>query len=103
MGFALLDDRTATRSRPSSRLYEGFEREHRCVDPVRLDAVWAQVDADLRGGLHAVLLADYEWGAKLLKTGLRSADESALRVLLLRKLTPMSRDAVGPGLGERDP
>ena len=58
--FALLDDRAATTERPSSRLYEGFVREHRCVDPLQLDAVWAQVDADLRAGLQAVLLADYE-------------------------------------------
>ena len=63
--FALLDDRDATRARPSSRLYEGFEREHRCVDPAQLDAVWTQVDTDQRAGLHAVLLADYEWGTKL--------------------------------------
>jgi len=51
--FALLDDRDATRARPSSRLYEGFEREHRCVAPAQLAAVWAQVDADLGAGLHA--------------------------------------------------
>ena len=43
--FALPDDRPATRARPSSRLYESLAREHRCVDPLRLDAVWAQVDA----------------------------------------------------------
>ena len=48
---ALLDDRAATRARPSSRLYEGFEREHRCVDPLQLDTVWARVDIDQRAGL----------------------------------------------------
>jgi para-aminobenzoate synthetase/4-amino-4-deoxychorismate lyase len=101
--FALLDDRGATRARPSSRLYEGFEREHRCVDPALLDAMWAQVDADLRAGLHAVLLADYEWGTRLLKTGVRPGDESALRVLMFRTLTPMSRDGVDAWLAEHDP
>ena len=30
--FALLDDCAATRERPTSRLYQGFEREHRCTD-----------------------------------------------------------------------
>ena len=58
--FALLDDRDATHERPTSRLYTGFVREHRCVDPTTLDATWASVETDLAAGLHAVLLADYE-------------------------------------------
>lgn len=101
--IALLDDRAATRARPSSRLYEGFEREHRCVDPAQLGAVWAQVDADLRAGLHAVMLADYEWGTKLLKAGVRPGGESAaLRLLMFRTLTRLSRDEVDAWLAERD-
>ena len=100
---ALLDDRDATRARPSSRLYEGFEREHRCVDPAQLGVVWAQVDADLRGGLHAVLLADYEWGTKLLKAGVGPGAESAsLRVLMFRTLKRLSRDEADAWLAERD-
>ena len=102
--FALLDDRAATRARPSSRLYENFEREHRCVDPAQLDAVWAQVDADLRAGLHAVLLTDYEWGTKLLNAGVRPGDDaSALRVLMFRTLKHLSRDDVDAWLAKRDP
>jgi para-aminobenzoate synthetase / 4-amino-4-deoxychorismate lyase len=103
--FALLDDRDATFDKPASRLYHGFEREHRCVDPIRLDALWAQVDADLRGGLHAVLLADYEWGAKLLKAGherLGSHDAGALRVLMFRELSLLSTDEVSEWLAARD-
>ena len=99
---ALLDDRAATRARPSSRLYESFEREHRCADPAQLDAIWAQVDADQRRGLHAVLLADYEWGTKLLKAGVRPGDASALRVLMFRTLRRLSRDEVDAWLAERD-
>lgn len=93
--FALLDDRDATRERPTSRLYSGFVREHRCVAPATLDATWARVDADLRAGLHALLLADYEWGAKLLKAGHRDLapdDRSALRVLMFTELSTLSRD-----------
>lgn len=101
--FALLDDRDATRARPSSRLYEGFEREHRCVDPAQLGAVWAQVDADQRAGLHAVLLADYEWGTKLLKAGAKPGDASALRVLMFRSCKRLARDEVDAWLAERDP
>ena len=100
---ALLDDRDATRARPSSRLYEGFEREHRCVDPAQLGAVWDEVDADLRAGLHAVMLADYEWGTKLLKVGVRPGGESSLRLLMFRTLTRLSRDEVDAWLAERDP
>ena len=95
--FALLDDRAATDERPSSRLYENYVRTHRCLEPAQLDAVWARVDADLRAGLHAVLLADYEWGAKLLKAGharLAPDDASALRVLMFERLSHLSRDAV---------
>src|SRR6188474_2505987 len=95
--FALLDDCHATRGNPLSRLYTGFEREHRCVDPAQLDAVWAAVDADLRAGLHAVLLADYEWGAKLMRAGharLRPDDAASLRVLMFRELARLSNDEV---------
>ena len=100
---ALLDDRAATPARPSSRLYEGFAHEHRCVVPWLLEAVWAQVDADLRAGLHALLLADYEWGTKLLRAGARPGDASALRVLMFRTLTRLSRDEVDAWLAAREP
>jgi len=93
--FALLDDRAATRERPTSRLYTGFLREHRCTDLATLDAAWAQVEADQRAGAHALLLADYEWGAKLLRAGhahLSPGDGAALRVLMFVKLERLSRD-----------
>lgn len=99
--FALLDDCTSTPQRRTSRLHTGFVREHRCTDPACLDAVWERVDADLRQGLHAVLLADYEWGAKLLQAGrsrLASGDASALRVLMFRQCAKLSADEVGTWL-----
>lgn len=58
--FVLLDDRAASRKRPTSRLYTGFVREHRCTGPATLDATWPAVEADQRAGAHALLLADYE-------------------------------------------
>jgi para-aminobenzoate synthetase / 4-amino-4-deoxychorismate lyase len=91
--FALLDDRAATAEQPTSRLYTGFVREHRCVDPAALEAVWSDVEADQAAGLHAVILADYEWGAKLLQAGtgrLMPDDGAALRVLMFRQLDRMS-------------
>src|SRR5262245_10669170 len=87
--FVLLDDSDATEGHPTSRLYTGFVREHRCTDPATLDAVCAAALADLANGLHAVLLADYEWGAKMLRAGcsaLASDDRSSLRLLMFREL-----------------
>jgi len=107
--FALLDDHGATAERPASRLYSGFVREHRCVDASTLDAMWARVDADLRAGLHGVLLADYEWGVKLLGSGLRAGsapmtgdDPSSLRVLMFSDLARLSRDEVEHWLEQQD-
>ena len=48
--FALLDDCESSAALPVSRLYQGFAREHRCTDPRDLDAMWKQVDTDLRNG-----------------------------------------------------
>ncbi len=99
--YALLDDRGATPDRPTSRLYTGFVREHRCVDPAGLDAVLQAVEADQHTGLHALLLADYEWGAKLLGAGderLAADDPSSLRVLMFSELAHLSSDAVGAWL-----
>ena len=107
--FALLDDPGATAERPASRLYSGFVREHRCVDASTLDAMWARVDADLRAGLHGVLLADYEWGVKLLGSGLRAGsapmtgnDPSSLRVLMFSDLARLARDEVEHWLEQQD-
>jgi para-aminobenzoate synthetase/4-amino-4-deoxychorismate lyase len=103
--FALLDDRGATRERPTSRLLRGFVREHCCTDARTLDATWVRVEADLRDGLHALVLADYEWGAKLLHAGdarLASDDASALRVLVFRELQRLSRTEVDAWLAARE-
>lgn len=93
---ALLDDRDATEANPTSRLYTGFVREHRNDDPAALDATWAAVELDQRAGLHALLLADYEWGARLLKAGherLGPDSQGALRVLMFERCERLSREA----------
>lgn len=101
--FALLDDRNASESNPTSRLYEGYAHERRCTDPATLDATWRAVEADQRAGLHAVVLADYEWGAKLLGAGVRAGSEhAALRVLLFRERRFLSADAVTRWLAEHE-
>lgn len=103
--FALLDDRDATPRHPTSRLYTGFVREHRCTDPIELEACCARVQTDQAAGLHTVLLADYEWGAKLLGAGtanLAPDDASALRVLVFQHLQHLSRDEVSDWLQAQD-
>ena len=103
--FALLDDDDATRSRPTSRLYTGFVHEHRCVDPATLDAVCYAVQADLGAGLHAVLLADYEWGARLLGAGqgaLGADDQSCLRVLMFDRLDRLDAEGCEAWLAHQE-
>ena len=50
MVCALLDDREATDANPSSRLYTGFVREHRCADPDTFDITRAHPDRHLTFG-----------------------------------------------------
>ncbi|HEU4459789.1 MAG TPA: aminodeoxychorismate synthase component I [Methylibium sp.] len=101
--FALLDDRHATAAKPTSRLYTDHARTRRCEDPRELDALWRAVEADQRDGLHALLLIDYEWGAKLVGAGRRAGDErAALRVLLFRSLQRLAADEVADWLGRQE-
>ena len=103
--FVLLDDADATAARPASRLYTGFVREHRCVDPATLDDACAAAMSDLDAGLHAVLLADYEWGVKLLRPAgiaLSPEDASALRILVFEGLRHLDADEVAAWLAQRE-
>jgi para-aminobenzoate synthetase/4-amino-4-deoxychorismate lyase len=106
--FALLDDCDASDATPTSRLYEDFLHEHRCVDPRDLDRVWAAAQADLATGRHLVVLADYEWGAQLLEIGAAvpgasAADApAALRLLVFARLRRLGREAVDAWLAALD-
>ncbi len=101
--FALLDDCNATATNPTSRLYTGFVREHRCIDPGRLDAVWRGVERDLAAGGHAVVLADYEWGARLNGVDTRAPEDGgALRVLIFERLAQLAAEEVEDWLAAQD-
>jgi para-aminobenzoate synthetase/4-amino-4-deoxychorismate lyase len=103
--FVLLDDCHASAAAATSRLYSGLVREHRCSDPNTLDSVWQAVTADQQQGLHAVLFADYEWGAKLLHAGQRHLpddDASSLRVLVFSQMQRLSASAVSDWLAVQD-
>jgi para-aminobenzoate synthetase/4-amino-4-deoxychorismate lyase len=105
--FALLDDCDATAARRSSRLYTGFVHERVCADAAQLDAVCETVAADTQRGLHAVVLADYEFGRTLLDLKqLRSSKtqrgDATLRFLLFERCEKRSREEVDAWLAARD-
>ncbi|RQS67946.1 aminodeoxychorismate synthase component I [Burkholderia sp. Bp8963] len=97
--FALLDDCDSTATARSSRLYTGFVRERVCADPAQLDAVDAALAQDLRDGLHAVVVGDYEFGRNLQWA---QPGKAPLRFLLFARCERLSRDEVGAWLAERD-
>jgi para-aminobenzoate synthetase/4-amino-4-deoxychorismate lyase len=63
--FALLDDCDASLATPTSRLYTGLAGELASYGAGDVEAVCAQAERALRDGLHAVVLADYEWGTQV--------------------------------------
>ncbi|PAT43353.1 bifunctional chorismate-binding protein/class IV aminotransferase [Vandammella animalimorsus] len=63
--FALLDDCQAHPGQPSSRLYQHWHSRLICTDAATLDAWEQQLQQALAAGLHAIVLADYEWGLQL--------------------------------------
>ncbi|KVN61544.1 aminodeoxychorismate synthase component I [Burkholderia stagnalis] len=97
--FALLDDCDSTASARSSRLYTGFVRERVCADPARLDDIDAALAQDLRDGLHAVVVGDYEFGRNLQWA---QPGEAPLRFLLFARCEHLSRDEVDAWLAQRD-
>lgn len=99
--FALLDDCDATAERRSSRLYTDFAHERVCVDGHALEAVCAEIEGDLRSGLHAVVVADYEFGRNLQFGEIGRGDDHALRVLMFRNCRLLSRDEVDAWLASQ--
>jgi para-aminobenzoate synthetase/4-amino-4-deoxychorismate lyase len=105
--FALLDDCDATAARRSSRLYTGFAHERVCADAAQLEAVCESVASDIRGGLHAVVLADYEFGRTLLdirtvRSPKTQRGNATLRFLLFERCTKHSREEVDAWLAQGD-
>ncbi|WP_261525938.1 aminodeoxychorismate synthase component I [Burkholderia multivorans] len=97
--FALLDDCDSTASARSSRLYSGFVRERVCTDPARLDALDAALAQDLRDGLHAVVVGDYEFGRNLQRA---QPGHAPLRFLLYARRERLSRAEVDAWLAAQD-
>jgi para-aminobenzoate synthetase/4-amino-4-deoxychorismate lyase len=105
--FALLDDSGATAARRSSRLYTGFVHERVCADAAQLEAMCETVAADTRRGLHAVVLADYEFGRNLLvgdshRSLKTQRGDATLRFLLFERCEKHSREEIDAWLMARD-
>ncbi|WP_027795777.1 aminodeoxychorismate synthase component I [Paraburkholderia acidipaludis] len=110
--FALLDDGDSTPARRTSRLYTGFVRERVCSRAQDLDAVCRAVEGDLRAGLHAVVLGDYDFGRDLqfAKHASGASDDTlgtqhghaALRFLLFERCERLSRDEADAWLAARE-
>ncbi|MCP3707394.1 aminodeoxychorismate synthase component I [Paraburkholderia sp. CNPSo 3274] len=107
--FALLDDGDSTASSRSSRLYTEFARELACERAADLDAVCAQVNAELGNGLHALVTGDYEFGRTLefAKRDTTSFIETqhgqaALRFLLFERCEKLSREETDAWLAAQE-
>ena len=100
--FALLDDCDASPARRSSRLYTRFVREHVAHDASRLEEVCAFADADVRSGLHALVLGDYEFGRDLHLKHATQRGSGSLRFLLFERCEQLTREEVDAWLAERD-
>lgn len=95
--FVLLDDVLAAPGMATSRLYTEPVGEVTCATPEQLDELDAKLHAAWEDGHHAVLLAPYEFGERLVlpsavsSNGRQSAapvafHDGMLRVLLFRKI-----------------
>lgn len=94
--FALLDDRNASSTRSSSRLYTGYVGACVAEEPDALDDFCAELAVQQASGRHVVLLGDYEWGARLVQPGLASrSNGAALRAWLFDTCTLCTAREVG--------
>lgn len=93
--FALLDDALSADGVAASRLYRGLVEDLRCDDPAVFNTFWSRVTAAQCRGLHAVVLGDYEWAARL--QGLASQG-GCFRVLLFSSLQRMTSREVAEWL-----
>ncbi len=102
--FVLLDDCNATEENPLSRLYTDWSHERVCDSANDWERVCADVEADLQAGLHAVILADYEWGvcAQLGRDKAGAQQAPAFRFLMFCHCARLSQLEVHAWLAEQD-
>ncbi|VVD81646.1 chorismate-binding protein [Pandoraea terrigena] len=100
--FALLDDSADPAG--GARLYTGLAREVTCDEPGVLPDALREVDDAMRHGLHAVLLADYEFGVRLagVQTVATRRARGRLCVLLFRELRRLDATQTQAWLSQRE-
>lgn len=96
----LLDDCNASAASPTSRLYSGYCETLACNDAAGLIGLLHQVQHALDGGLHAVLIFDYELGAGVHRIAPRPMQRPAARVLLFTQCRLLSRPQADDWLAE---
>lgn len=101
MSYALLDDCDASATQATSRLYTGYVRSLESYGADDVDAVCEQAAQAVEQGLHAVVLADYEWGALVSDDRIApeviakaQAGKPALRFLLFARCERLSGEGV---------
>lgn len=101
VSFALLDD-----AQSGARLYTDWQRDLLCAHASDLDALEEALHSAWQEGLHAVLLAPYEFGAEIVGVPMADAipdqpfGDGVLRITLYRTLTRLSPDAVDTWLAQ---
>jgi para-aminobenzoate synthetase/4-amino-4-deoxychorismate lyase len=100
--FALLDDSADPAG--GARLYTGLVREVTCDEPDLLSDALREVEDATRHGLHAVLLADYEFGVRLagVHTVATRRARGRLRTLLFRELQRLDATQTQAWLSQRE-
>ncbi|RKP48629.1 chorismate-binding protein [Pararobbsia silviterrae] len=101
MSFALLDDCEASAAHATSRLYTGFVRTLVSYGADDVERVCEEAAQAIDEGLHAVVVADYEWGALASddhvareRVEQAQAGKPALRFVLYARCERLSREAV---------
>ncbi|HTJ92099.1 MAG TPA: aminodeoxychorismate synthase component I [Pararobbsia sp.] len=108
MSYALLDDCDASATQATSRLYTGLVRELASYGADDVDRVCEQAARAVEHeGLHAVVMADYEWGALVSHDHIAAdviakaqAGKPALRFLLYARCERLSREQVDRWLAQ---
>ncbi len=98
--YALLDD-MGEGDEPRSRLYTELAGAHAIDDAGDLGALFAQLEAALAAGLHAVGLFAYELGAQLQRVASRPVERPLAQVLLFRRCRRMAPAQVDAWLARR--
>ena len=93
--FALLDNSQSLADSSACRLYTDLSHLRACHLPEQLEQLCRDLNRDQAQGLHAVVVADYEWASHLQRgqpSRHATTPKPALRFLLFRQMTLLSSE-----------